>query len=125
MGELASTMLAFTDESLARVFISATAIAPQTRGRWLQDLARELENKGRPLFSGGPKPSVQRLRDFRQRQRLGQSIYRLTLDAVNLEELLIAARTLRPEDRDTHSKVELALTKFLELLIADHNAALG
>jgi hypothetical protein len=66
-----------------------------------------------------------RLRAFRQRQRLGQSIYRLTLDAVNLEELLIAARTLRSEDRDTHSKVELALTKFIELMIADHNAALG
>jgi hypothetical protein len=39
--------------------------------------------------------------------------------------LLIAARTLRSEDRDTHSKVELALTKFIELMIADHNAALG
>ena len=66
-----------------------------------------------------------RLRAFRQRQRLGQSIFRLTLDRVDIEELLIAARTLRSEDRDTHSKVELALTKFIELMIADHNAALG
>jgi hypothetical protein len=118
-------MLAFTDAAIARVFISATAIAPQTRGRWLQDLARELENSGRPEFSGDPKPANTRLRAFRQRQRLGQSIYRLTLNAVDLEELLIAVRTLRSEDRDTHSKVELALTKFIELMIADHNAALG
>jgi hypothetical protein len=118
-------VLAFTDAAIARVFISATAIAPQTRGRWLQDLARALEGGKRRVANGPDVQRGARLRAFRQRQRLGQSIYRLTLDAVDLEELLIASRTLRPEDRDTHSKVELALTKFLELLIADHNAALG
>jgi hypothetical protein len=48
----------------------------------------------------------------------------LTLDQVDVEELLIAARTLAPADRDDHAAVEAALQRFIILLIQDHRNAL-
>jgi hypothetical protein len=73
------------------------------------------------------KTTIQRLRDYRERKRNGIAVYRVVLDEVNLEELLIAARTLTQEDcdnldkRQAHMAVESALTKFIELLISDHH----
>jgi hypothetical protein len=74
-----------------------------------------------------PKTTVERLRDYRERKRNGVSVYRVVLNEVDLEELLIAARTLTQEDcdnldkRQAHMAVESALTKFIELLISDHH----
>jgi hypothetical protein len=67
-----------------------------------------------------PHSNAIRSRRFRARQRNGLAIYRLTLNQVDAEELLITARTLAPEARDDHAAVEFALHRFIELLIADH-----
>src|SRR5262245_36968679 len=48
----------------------------------------------------------------------GQACYRIVQDCVDLEELLLAAGTLAPGDRDDHGKVEAALSRFLSLCIA-------
>src|SRR5262249_41407051 len=53
----------------------------------------------------------------------GQACYRIVQDCVDLEELLLAAGTLAPGDRDDHGKVEAALSRFLSLCIADHRNA--
>jgi hypothetical protein len=63
--------------------------------------------------------------DDRARQRNGLSVYRLTLNQVDVEELLIASATLAPADRDDHAAVEAALSRFLNLLIQDHRNALA
>jgi hypothetical protein len=107
-------MLALSDEGLARLCIAATRIAPSGRGRWLQSIARELE--GHP-----PSATARRVRKFRGRRRNGQACYRIVQDQVDLEELLLAAGTLSPLERDNHAAVERALTRFLAICIADHH----
>lgn len=107
-------MLALSDEVLARLCIGATAVAPSQRSRWLKRIANELE--GHP-----PTATARRLRKYRLRQRNGQRIYRVTLDQVDLEELLIASRTLSPQARDDHAAVQAGLQRLLSILIADHD----
>jgi hypothetical protein len=64
--------------------------------------------------------TAERLRRFRERRANGQAVYRVVLDQVDLEELLIAARTLAPEDRDDHAAAEDALRRLVELLVQEH-----
>ena len=109
-------MLALTDEAWARIAIGATRIAPDQRSRWLQRVAKELEGHR-------PSPTARRLRRFQARRHHGQACYRIVQDCVDLEELLLAAGTLAPADRDDHSKVEAALSRFLSLCILDHRNA--
>jgi hypothetical protein len=66
-----------------------------------------------------PTPAVLRLRKFRERRRNGQAIYKITLDEVAIEELLIAAQLLTPSARDDHAAVEAALGRFINLLLVD------
>jgi hypothetical protein len=106
-------MLALSDEALARVAIAATRFAASRRGRWLKSIAAELE--GHP-----PSATARRLRKFQARRRNGQRCYRLTLDEIDTKELLLASGTLLPADREDHSKVEAALSRFISLCIADH-----
>ena len=108
-------MLALDDGALARLCIGATAIAPDKRSRWLQRMARKLQNP--------PSATALRLRKFQARRRNGQACYRVVQDQVDLEELLLASGTLAPADRDDHSKVEAALSRFLSLCILDHRNA--
>jgi hypothetical protein len=109
-------MLALTDEAWARIAIGATRIAPDQRSRWLQRVAKELEGHR-------PSPTARRLRRYQARRHHGQACYRIVQDCVDLEELLLASGTLAPADRDDHSKVEAALSRFLSLCILDHRNA--
>jgi hypothetical protein len=106
-------VLALSDGALAQLFVSATAIPERGRRRWLQRVARELEGHQ-------PTPLALRVRKSRARQRKGKASYRVTLDAVDLEEMLLSSGFLLPEHVDTHSEVEAALASFLQLRIADH-----
>ena len=109
-------MLALDDGAQARLCIGATRIAPSRRGRWLKSIAKELE--GHP-----PSATARRLRRFQARRHNGQACYRTIQDQVDLEELLLAAGTLSPLERDDHAAVERALTRFLSLCILDHRNA--
>ena len=108
-------MLALDDGALARLCISATRLAPDKRSRWLQRMARKLEHP--------PSATALRLRKFQARRRNGQACYRIVQDCVDLEELLLAAGTLSPLERDDHAAVERALARFLSLCILDHRNA--
>jgi hypothetical protein len=106
--------LAFDDAALARLAIGATRIARSQRYHWLKKVVRQLE--GHP-----PSPTARRLRKYRSRVRNGERVFCVTLDQVDLEELLIAARTLLPAARDDHAEVQAALQRLLHFLIADHH----
>jgi hypothetical protein len=95
-------MLALTDEAWARIAIGATRVAPQHRSRWLKKVARELE---------GLSPNARRLRQYQRRRKNGQKCYRLTLDEVEVEQLLQAAGMLAGDP--DHAAVERALERFL------------
>ena len=60
------------------------------------------------------------IRKYQARRRNGQRCYRVVEDQVDLEEMLLASGTLAPADREDHSKVEAALSRFISLCIADH-----
>ena len=109
-------MLALTDEAWARIAIGATRIAPDQRSRWLQRVAKELEGHR-------PSPTARRLRRYQARRHHGQACYRIVQDCVDLEELLLAAGVLSPQDRDNHAAVEQALGRFLALCVLDHRNA--
>ena len=111
-----SCVLALDDGAFARLCIGATAVAPRLRRRWLARIAKELE--GHP-----PSATARRLRRYQARRHNGQKCYRLTLDEIDTEELLLAAGTLSPLERDDHGKVEAALARFLSLCILDHRNA--
>jgi hypothetical protein len=106
-------VLGFSDIGLAYLAIAASAVEPSRRSRWLKQLALELE--GHP-----PTPNARRVRRHRARTRNGQRVYRIVMDQVDLEELLLASRTLAPNARDDHAAVERALERLLSILIADH-----
>ena len=109
-------MLALDDGALARLCIGATGVAPHQRNRWLQRVAKELEGHR-------PSPTARRLRKFQARRHHGQACYRVVQDCVDLEELLLAAGGLSPQDRDNHAAVEQALGRFLALCVLDHRNA--
>jgi hypothetical protein len=109
-------VLALTDESLARLAIAASAIPERGRRLWLRRVARELEGHR-------PSAAALRVRKFRTRQRNGERVYRVAVDQIGLEELLIAAQTLSPSARDDHTAVEAALKRLLSILIVDHHGS--
>ena len=55
---------------------------------------------------------------YRQRRAEGKRTYRLPLDAVAVESMLLTARLLETRD-PTHEQVERALTRLIELMIID------
>ena len=69
-------MLALTDESLARIAIAATAIAPTERGLWLARFAEAAEPKSEPADLPR-RSSAARQKRARQRIRAGKCILRL------------------------------------------------
>ena len=111
-----SKVIGLSDQGLAHLVIAASRIAPQARGRWLRRLAHELE--GHP-----PSPNANRLRKFQARRHNGQKCFRLTLNEVDTEELLIASGVLGAADRDDTRAVERALERFISLCILDHRNA--
>jgi hypothetical protein len=99
-------VLALDDAALARLVIAATRIRPNHRARWLRRIARAVD----------PSPNALRLRRARQRQNNGTATYRLALNQVPIEELLVRERLLAPGQEYTRAQVEAALTTFLHAL---------
>ena len=108
-------MIGLSDVGLAYLVLAVGRVAPRKRNRWLQRTARELEHP--------PSATARRLRRYQARRRNGQACYRIVQDCVDLEELLLAAGTLAPADRDDHGKVESALAGFIRICILDHRNA--
>jgi hypothetical protein len=101
-------MLAFVDDqSLARLFIAASAVPVHERSRWLQQLARKLD----------PTPNAIYSRRWAARQRAGLNLYHIELDAVAIEALLQREGLLPTNSECTREQVEQALTTFLGRLI--------
>jgi hypothetical protein len=98
-------MLAFDDQSLARLCIRATAIPHEARHDWLRSLANRLE---------APTANAARARRSRQRVRNGRAIVRFEIDLVAVEEMLKRERLLA--DDPTREQVEAALTEFVARL---------
>jgi hypothetical protein len=109
-------MIALSDTGLGYLVIAAGRIAPSHRGRWLKSIARELEGHQ-------PSRNAYRLRKFQSRRHNGEKCFRLTLNEVDVEELLLASGTLAPSDRDDARAVERALERFISLCILDHRNA--
>ena len=79
-------MLALDDQALARLCISATAIAPEQRERWLRDLADRVDPPmvppSRPAGALAPRartPAARRQARVRQRRKSGVHVYKLEL----------------------------------------------
>jgi hypothetical protein len=109
-------MIGLSDIGLAYLAIAAGRIAPSHRGRWLKSIARQLEGHE-------PSRNAHRLRKFQARRHNGEKCFRLTLNEVDTEELLLASGTLAPSDRDDTRAVERALERFISLCILDHRNA--
>jgi len=103
-------MLAFTDESLARVFIAATRIPGSKRGRFLQEIAARFDPPSR-------SPNAQRQAEARARWRNGVRVYRLRLRDVAVEGLItmmIADGQLTESEALDHRAIEAKLAALLE-----------
>jgi hypothetical protein len=118
-----AVVIALDDGALARVIVAAKRVAPEARGRWLQDLAAELD----------PSPAVQRLRAFRERQRDGLSpslgarytrawrrreksgriLLRIEVDEAALAAMLVERRWLDPLLADDRKSLTAAAERVL------------
>jgi hypothetical protein len=98
--------LAFTDQSLARLVTAASKVSQRSRAKWLRAVARQLE----------PTPNILKCRNARERAKNGTAYYRLELDQVAIEEMLVRERLLSPGQEYSRREVEAALTTFLMAL---------
>jgi hypothetical protein len=96
------------DAALARFVRAAKSISVRKRGRWLRKIAHQLE----------PSPNAVRLRHARQRQEIGFGYYRLALNEVAVEELLIREELLLAGRDYSRAQVERALAEFITRLCA-------
>src|SRR5262249_32616963 len=104
-------MLAFTDAALVHLFVAAGRVPQRRRARWLRNLARQLD-------PSSPTPNAQACRDARIRARNGTVYYRIPLDRIDLEEMLIREGLLRAGVDHSHSEAEVALRYFITALIS-------
>jgi hypothetical protein len=84
-------MLAFTDESLARLIRAASSVSYRKRARWLEATARDLE---------GANPNTRRIARHRQRLKQGRATLAIEVDLVATEELLLSNNLLQEHERD-------------------------
>jgi hypothetical protein len=103
-------VLAFSDEALALLMIAAGRIQQRRRGEWLRATARKFE----------PTPNAVRLARARQRQDNGVAYYRLQLDAVAVEQLLVREGYLLDGRDYERTAVETALADFITRLCDMH-----
>jgi len=96
-------MLAFDDESLARLIRAAGKVSYRKRGRWLRKIAHELD----------PSPNALRLARARKRQDNGIGYYRLQLDTVEVEALLCREGYLVASKDYDRAAIEQALALFI------------
>jgi hypothetical protein len=103
-------MLAFDDQSLARLCISATAVPRHKRRRWLHALAQKLDPPHDIIARRA------RSRRARERRRNGVSVYTLPLSDRAVEGLitqLITTERLNEADASDRLRFEAALASEL------------
>lgn len=117
-------MLALDDSALARIVIGATAVAPDERRRWLEQIARKLDPpkscnlqdspppKFRNLRNSPPRPATRQAR-WRERQRKGRAIFRIEADHDSVLLALIETGRISEADALDRRKVEAALATVL------------
>jgi len=79
-------VLAFSDESLARLAIAATSVPHEQRRQWLRKVAREVDAERRR------KSDAHRQALARQRRRDGERVYRVAAHDDVIEALIRAGR---------------------------------
>ena len=109
-------MLAFSDGALVQLMNAARKIERRRRGAWLRRIARQLEEPA--------SANVRACRIARQRQNNGVAVYRLALDAVDIEALLEREGLLPVGVDHAHRSVEAALKAFVTAL-ADFDRSVG
>jgi hypothetical protein len=97
-------LLQFNDESLARLIRATAKISHRKRGRFLRRLAHDWD----------PSPNALRLRKARQRQNHGVKYFRLVLNELAVEELLIREQRLLPGRDYSRAEVESQLARFID-----------
>jgi hypothetical protein len=100
-------LLCLTDEALVRILIAGTAIAPDRRSAWLEDLVARL--KRAPEL-----PGARYNREWRARERNGQILLRVVVDEVELAVALVDRGLLDPAQADSRA----ALTRAAERALA-------
>jgi hypothetical protein len=103
-------VLAFSDEALARLAISATAVAPEARPRWLVDVAARLEREARR--ARGRRDT----RNWRARRDAGRVLLHPEVDEANVVVRLIDAGHLDPLHADDPAALNAAAARALETL---------
>jgi hypothetical protein len=104
-------MLALDDAALARLCIGATAVAPEDRCRWLQNIARRIDPPHHIINQRA------RNRRARERRRKGRRIYRLELSDRTVEgaiSALIASGALTEAQAKDQKQIERELARHLE-----------
>ena len=104
-------MLAFSDESLARLVRGARQVSWRKRGKWLRELARELDP---PAVR---TPAAARQARVRARRKNGLHVYRLELRDLAVEgliEMMLATGRLTEREALNHQRVETELAGMLE-----------
>jgi len=104
-------VLALTDQGLAHLLIAAGRVRRERRGRWLRDVAAQVETERKRTAA------VRRTRACRQRQRDGVRRYTLEIDDTAMETVLDAlvsyGRLSEPDtlrrDRVQHALAELVV----------------
>jgi hypothetical protein len=104
-------VIGFSDTGLAYLFLAASRVPQRSRARWLRRLARDLD-------PSSPTPNGQACRDARARQRNGISFFRIPVNRVDLEEMLIREGLIRAGVDHSHADVEAALQHFITTLIS-------
>jgi hypothetical protein len=119
-------MLAFDDQALCRLMISATRIAPNQRAAWLETLAAKLDPAGCPGqttvdFKREPAPVAARAASHRasqaryaRRERNGGKLLHVPVaDYYRLVSALIETFRISPDDALDRTKVEASVGKLL------------
>jgi hypothetical protein len=105
-------MLALDDQSLARVVIAATAVPPDERASWLEDLADRLETEAKRARHRRDSA------DWRARQRNGLVLLRPVVDEANFAVAAVAAGLLNPLRADDVATLTAAAKRVLDLFAA-------
>jgi polyhydroxyalkanoate synthesis regulator phasin len=107
-------MLALTDAAFARLAIAATAIAPEQRERWLQEIAEKLDP---PVVADNRSPAARRQARVRARRKNGMHHYGLWLSDLAVEGIvtqMVTTGQLSAAEADDPRYIEAMLARLLE-----------
>ena len=119
-------MLCFDDKALARLAIAATAIPVRMRGRWLRQLAAQLEPPRAISSACASKAAASnggaaRTRLYRSRLASGRAVLRVEVDFNATSGALFAAGLLSEAEIDDEAAISRALERVIDLLPARLN----